>query len=98
MKTKLTLLLSVIALAGFTSTAKAGRDLDMQMLQKRISESRVPSSVSSGGASGEVKYVPASNGKGGIVLVRSNEPATTNIALFKSKGASSNSPACCAKH
>jgi len=96
MKTKLTLLLSVIALSGFTSTAKAGRDLDTQMLNTRISESHKASNSSSGGTSGEVRYVPASNGKGGVVLVRSNKP--TNIALFKSKRTGSGSAACCAKH
>lgn len=98
MKTKLTLLLSAITLAGFTTTARAGRDLDMQMLQQRINESHMSSRVSSSEASDDVKYVPASNGKGGIVAVRSNEPGTTNIALFKSKRACRDSAACCSKH
>jgi hypothetical protein len=95
MKTKLTLLLAALSVAGVASIATAGPDTQDFALRRQITESqRAASQVAD---SGPVKYVANSSGKGGtVVAVR--EPGATNIALFKSsKAKGCDGAACCAK-
>jgi hypothetical protein len=91
MKTKLTLLLTTLAVAGIASFAMAGPDQQTMDLRKQNASSRTVASDS-----GSTGYVMNPTGKGGTV-VRS-DTATTNVALFKSsKTKSCEQGACCAK-
>lgn len=96
MKTKLTLLLSALTLSAYAGPSDSVA-FAIRAAKEYAAKSEGQATVAHND-SGPSKYVPAPNGKGGVVLVRSNGPATTNIALFKSKGASNECAACCAKH
>lgn len=101
MKTKLTLLLTMLAIGGIASTAQAGPDMLTLELRKQIADSHRAARVATVQDSGTVHYVPSSSGKGGVVA-RKDGP-TTNIALFKSlfksskvKKSGCDDAACCA--
>jgi hypothetical protein len=87
MKTKLTFLLTVLALAGIAPMAMAGPNLDEFALRRQIADSQRASRVVD---KGSTRYVPNPSGKGRTVV--ESPEATTNIALFKSKKAG-----CCDK-
>jgi hypothetical protein len=98
MKTKLTLLLAMLAVGGIASTAQAGPDMLALELRKQIADSHRASLVAVTQDSGVPHYVASPSGKGGVVT-RKDGP-TTNIAVFKSskmKKGNCDDAACCAK-
>ena len=88
MKTKLTLLLTALAVTGIASIATAGPDLQEFALRKQIANAHSSAPVAD---RGPVKYVANPSGKGGTVMQSGS--GATSIALFKSKK-SANCDAC----
>jgi hypothetical protein len=100
MKTKLTLLLTALAVGGAFSTAQAGPDMLAQELRRNIAESQRSARTVTAGQGGAVTFtwVASPSGKGGMLVPSTTR--TTDIALFKSgknkaKG-SCDHAACCA--
>ena len=96
MKTKLTLLLTALAMIGGLSTATAGPDMLTLELRKQIADSQRAARIAVND-SGPVHYVASPSGKGGTVA---RTDGATSIAVFKSKStkmAGCSDAACCAK-
>lgn len=81
MKTKLTLLLTALAITG---SAHAGPADGAAFALRHAREANQATAVASSSHTGNVTYVASSSGKGGTVTTQDNQGAT-NIALFKSK-------------
>ena len=99
MKTKLTLLVGTLALAGMSYAGPSdAAAFAIRHAQENAGNTPAPA-VAAATNSSSFTYVPASNGKGGTVLVASRDEAVTNIALVKSSNKTScDGAACCAKH
>src|SRR5690242_7263924 len=92
MKTKLTFLVTALALTG---GAFAGPSDSAAFAIRHAREAAEANrAVAVANNSGPVAYVASSSGKGGTVVAQNNQGAT-NIALFKSKKSSSECSSCC---
>jgi hypothetical protein len=100
MKTKASIFCMIIALAGpaLAGPSDAAAFAIRAAKEHAAAAESAPAAVVSHSTNDTVKYVAASNTKGGIALLQSSEPATTNIALFKSKKGANAGASCCAKH
>jgi hypothetical protein len=93
MKTKLTLILTAIALC---TPAFAGPSDGAAFALRHAREAEARQTSTAAGNSGPITYVASNSGKGGTVIAQ-NSAGSTNIALFKSKKSKSDCSSCQAK-